>query len=938
MTSLLSTRTAAVQRGLFLSLSILALAACGGSEEEFDSNPDIVSVSITPTSLDLERSATDSFSLEATFEDGRTEDITAGADWSSSDVTVATVDNDASKGTVTANDVNSGPTVVTAAFQGFEITANVNVNIPELDSLEISPAAGQVNVGATLQLSVEGTFSDGSKEDLTDNVTWGLSETSDSSIATVDNASDKGLVSANANDFGQVTITAVSGDITASETVDVGACGEANPAIVDYRLDPEGSLTLSIGDQQQFTAQADYCVGDLVTLDRSANTTWSSDLETTITIDADGLAEAVDVGNARITGVLGDNDATATTLITIGGFKFVQVTPGTARVAEGLTLQLGANAIRSDNSRVDVTDDATWESADSSVATVGDTAGSDKGLVTGGNIDGTTTSSVKVLITATATDENGTDVVGRRRVEVMNVTLDSLTVTTPAVGVDPDDDLPLGLTRQYQAIGTFTVQGTDPVQTFQQDLTEQVTWASDCTALSIGENTGLASGDSVSADDCPVPIIGPDNEFAVVTAEITYDGDTTTSPEVQVNVIDALLIDGSLVINTDDGTEVPNGQTMQFTARGDFTDGANRDVTAASDWSVSDETIATIATNGAVEELTAISEGNVSVIATYTAATRDSTQAPVSYDVTVTSAVIVSIAIEVPAGEPTPVSRAKGVPFNDYIATATFSDASTSDVTTSVTWVSDDTSIVVISNAAGSEGDVTTTDCDCPFDDDTTVFTAGITASSSGVTSDSVDFNVTAATLTGLVITPDDAPTTVEQGKTVSLTATASFTDGSVSNVTSETNWSSADVQTATVGNAGNTKGVVVGEAADENNVEITANYTLATDAESAIVFVRVLPPKLEAIFVDNADDSGSLTVAEGGTLNLRVTAFFEDGSEADVSADAPNTSYASNEDAIASVTSSGVVTGNSAGAVTFDISYTSAGVTERAFPQITVE
>jgi hypothetical protein len=66
--------------------------------------------------------------------------------------------------------------------------------------------------------------------------------------------------------------------------------------------------------------------------------------------------------------------------------------------------------------------------------------------------------------------------------------------------------------------------------------------------------------------------------------------------------------------------------------------------------------------------------------------------------VTVTTATLVSIAIT-----PIPASLAAGTNLQ-LTATGTFSDGTTLNVTTFVTWLSSDTSIADVSNANGSQG------------------------------------------------------------------------------------------------------------------------------------------------------------------------------------------------------------------------------------------
>jgi uncharacterized protein YjdB len=61
-------------------------------------------------------------------------------------------------------------------------------------------------------------------------------------------------------------------------------------------------------------------------------------------------------------------------------------------------------------------------------------------------------------------------------------------------------------------------------------------------------------------------------------------------------------------------TSLISGQTQQFTAKANFSDNSNSDVTNIATWSSSDSTIATVSATGFV---TAVSTGTASISASY---------------------------------------------------------------------------------------------------------------------------------------------------------------------------------------------------------------------------------------------------------------------------------------------------------------------------------
>ncbi|MEK2035496.1 Ig-like domain-containing protein, partial [Vibrio parahaemolyticus] len=84
-----------------------------------------------------------------------------------------------------------------------------------------------------------------------------------------------------------------------------------------------------------------------------------------------------------------------------------------------------------------------------------------------------------------------------------------------------------------------------------------------------------------------------------------------------------------------------------------------------------------------------------------------------------------------------------------------------------------------------------------------------LTATKDGVTSNTVDVNVSAAVITSIQVTP--SPVNVAKGQTQQLTATATFSDATSSDVSNSVTWTPLDTATATVSPAGLLSAVEVG-------------------------------------------------------------------------------------------------------------------------------
>jgi hypothetical protein len=125
------------------------------------------------------------------------------------------------------------------------------------------------------------------------------------------------------------------------------------------------------------------------------------------------------------------------------------------------------------------------------------------------------------------------------------------------------------------------------------------------------------------------------------------------------------------------------GGTQQLTATGNFDDSSTQDMSNSVSWSSSDSTIATVSTSGLV---TGVKAGTATITATSGNFTSTST-------ITVTATALASIAIS-----PTSATLNSGGT-QQFTATGTFADGSTSDLTSQVTWTSSNTAALTISTS-----------------------------------------------------------------------------------------------------------------------------------------------------------------------------------------------------------------------------------------------
>lgn len=269
----------------------LGLVACGA---------DITSVSL-PESVQLEKGKSTQLTVTFGAEDGATEEAIAKAAekltlvWSSSDETVATVDE---SGNVTA--VGAGTAEITVALEEGDVSGTCAVKVvvpaegvtaPEILELE-------VNGENTAQLDVKAK-----PEDATD-VTFTY-ESSNPEVATVD---ENGVVTAVANGETDITVTMTQ----KLETDKTAASAGENAVVITVTTHvvvttkvesltfEKGEGTLTIGSSTTIKATV---------LPESASDqtiTWKSSDESVATVDEDGKVKAIKVGTATITASAGD--------------------------------------------------------------------------------------------------------------------------------------------------------------------------------------------------------------------------------------------------------------------------------------------------------------------------------------------------------------------------------------------------------------------------------------------------------------------------------------------------------------------------------------------------------------------------------------------------------------------------------------------------------
>ena len=200
---------------------------------------------------------------------------------------------------------------------------------------------------------------------------------------------------------GSVTITATSEgqNGTAAISVTVGPAPVASVSV------SPASTSLTTGQTVQLTATPRDASGNALT---GRVVTWASSNTTVATVNGSGLVTALTAGSATITATSEGKSGTAMVTVTLVPVASVSVSPATASVAAGQTVQVTATP-RDAGGNVLAGRVVTWGSSNTAVATV-----NGSGLVSGvaaGSATVTATSEGKsgsAVITVTAVSGGGT--------------------------------------------------------------------------------------------------------------------------------------------------------------------------------------------------------------------------------------------------------------------------------------------------------------------------------------------------------------------------------------------------------------------------------------------------------------------------------------------------------------------------------------------------
>src|ERR1700691_1606591 len=781
------------------------------------------------------------FNAVGSYSDGTQLVLTDQVAWTSSAPAVASVN---ATGMVTT--LGAGTVLITAALGPVGSSAPLGVTSAALQSIAISPASVSMATGTVLQLQATRTYSDGSTRSLTSLASWSSSATG---IATV---SGIGRISSSSSQAGSLTVSASFAGLSASAAATVGFAH-----LRSISVSPAKPL-LPVAAAQQLTATGTFSDGSSQDVSLLVHWTSSAAAVATVanTVQSEGLANALAQGSAIVTASYLPS-VSGKTVLTVDKAALVSIAiaPANSTVAAGTAFQFSATGTFSDKSTHDLTQSATWSSANPSTLLVSNDPGSQGfgyGLAAGQN-----------TVTATLGPVGGAT---------------SFTIAAPnliSIVVSPQSaTVVAGNQQQFSATGTYGDGST-------QDLTATAAWSSSSPAtrtvgnspgtdgltlgVAQGQTTIAAASGAISGSGLltvtPAQLVGisvtpanptiPAGASQQFTATGTYtDGSTqnltttatwSASPAIAATIANAAGSQGlaqglaagqatitaasgaiagstALTINpappeltsvsiSPSSATVFAGFTQQFTATGTYSDGSTQDLTAIVNWSASPCTSAVISSSPGSQGLAqTLATGPVTITATSgpIAATAELSVGPLLTAITVS-----------------PSSASVGVGgTQQFTATGTYSDGSSEDLTATVTWSANPSTGAAIGNAPGSPGLAQAMQAGS-----TSIFASFASTIGAGT------LTVT-PTLTGIAVTPTAA--TLQTGASQQFTATGTYSDGSTQDLTNQVAWSAAPASIATIAPGGLAQAVASGQA--------TVTATLGTISSSTTLTVPFPP------------------------------------------------------------------------------------------------
>lgn len=413
-------------------------------------------------------------------------------------------------------------------------------------------------------------------------------------------------------------------------------------------------------------------------------------------------------------------------------------------------------------------------------------------------------------------------------------TIESLLITPANAIIDIDAQ------EQYLAIANFSNH-------VSADVTSSVIWHSSNTAIasisSGGETPGIAVG--LSAGTTPV--------FAT-QGSVTSDSTGLTVQPLTLVSLTITPVNATIHVNA----------TQQYQAIATYSDSSVADVTSSVTWHSSNTTVATIIVDGAMGGLaTSVAPGSTTITATSGPITSNSAA------LNVNAPTLLSIAI-------TPVSATIHANATEqYQAIGTYSDASTADITSTVTWNSSKTAVATITSGGATPGLALG---HAPGG------TVSISANVGAMTSNTATLHVVPITLVAIEISPVNA--TIDTNGTQQYQAIGRYSNGMTANITASVIWNSSNVGVATIVSEGVIAGLATGHTIGTTTIKaisgtISSNVATLQVNAPTLISIAIIPANATINIDDQQQYTAIGTYSDASTQDITRAATWHSSNSA---------------------------------------------------------
>lgn len=165
-------------------------------------------ITVSPATASVAAGYGEQFSATGHYSDGSTQNLSSTATWTSSAMSIATVNSNGLAASAT-----QGTSTIVANLGQIVGSATLTVNAPLLTSISVTPTTTSVAAGSSQQFTATGTYSNGTTQNLTSTTTWASSATQ---VAVIGSS---GLATGVAP--GTTNLSAASGPINGSAALNV---------------------------------------------------------------------------------------------------------------------------------------------------------------------------------------------------------------------------------------------------------------------------------------------------------------------------------------------------------------------------------------------------------------------------------------------------------------------------------------------------------------------------------------------------------------------------------------------------------------------------------------------------------------------------------------------------------------------------------------------